>query len=69
MPRIAIKRLEREYQNLHELIPPMVNNCGQSETAKRLGISSSTVNTWLKANGYKLKRQYVREVQEGGAAR
>jgi transposase-like protein len=73
MPLLRIKHLETSLGDLHQVIPELVNQYGQHEAGRKLGISSATVNRWLKANGYKPKRmrlmKYIREVQEGGAAR
>jgi hypothetical protein len=64
----GISKIVHTHGNLHEVIPAMVNQIGQLKAADRLGVSPHTVNRWLKENGYKLKRQYVREYQEGSAA-
>ncbi|HUN08366.1 MAG TPA: helix-turn-helix domain-containing protein [Aggregatilineales bacterium] len=72
MPVHRIKHLETSYGDLHQVIPELVNQYGQHEAARKLGISSATVNRWLKTNGYKPKRmrlvKYIRESQEGSAA-
>lgn len=61
MARLAA--LEQKRGDLHQVIPRLVNAHGQAETARRLGVSVSTINNWLMRNGYVLKRQYVRENQ------
>lgn len=63
MANRRIRQLEQEEGDLHKLIPPLVNEYGQPETARRLGVSQSTISQWLMRNGYVLKRQYVRENQ------
>ena len=61
MPSQRMKNLEKKYGNLHPIIPKLVNQSGQNEAGKQLGVSASTLSKWLKQNGYVLKRQYVRE--------
>lgn len=56
-----ILELEQKYGDLHKVIPEMVNKHGQNTTGERLGVSASTINLWLKHNGYRLRKQYVRE--------
>jgi hypothetical protein len=55
-----LKLLQKEYGDLHEVIPPLVNLYGQSEAARRLGLSIGTVSTWLSINGYRQVVRYVR---------
>lgn len=44
------------------LIPAAVNKHGnQAAAAKELGLSPTTVNQWLKNNGYELRRIWVRQ--------
>lgn len=56
-----IKELEQQYGDLHTVIPPRVNEKGQAETGRELGISSATISTWLKKHGYKPRIVYVKE--------
>jgi len=42
-----------KWRGLHELnIVPMVNQYGQVEAARRLGVSQQALSKWLKAHGY-----------------
>lgn len=59
--RFRIKELERQYGDLHQVIPPLVNQFSQAEAAMRLGVSSATISKWLKDNNYVLKLEYVKE--------
>lgn len=36
----------------HDEIPEMVNEHGQLEAARILGLSQATISRWLKKNGY-----------------
>ena len=64
MPKRVLKQLEATLGDLHQVIPNLVNEYGQHEAARKLGISSASVNRWLKANGYRPKRmrlvKYIR---------
>ncbi len=60
----GISRIVEMRGNLHDVIPPMVNQLGQHQAAHQLGVSPFTINRWLRQNGYVLKRQYVRESEE-----
>lgn len=55
-----VKKLEAKHGNLDEVIPALVNDLGQKEAGERLGVSESTINTWLKKNGYKRVTQYIK---------
>lgn len=61
MPMQRIKTLEEKHGNLHKVIPPLVNECGQIEAGRQLGVAASTLSKWLKRNGYKSKMQYFHE--------
>jgi hypothetical protein len=56
----GISRIVEQYGNLHEIIPPLVNKCGQHQAAQQLGVSAFTINRWLKANGYRRVQRYER---------
>lgn len=58
-----IPELEDRHGDLHKVIPPLANKHGQNEAARILGISQSTVSHWLKSNGYKQIRQWVKDAQ------
>lgn len=60
-----LKELESELGNLEEVIPPKVNRQGQRRTAQELGVSESTINDYLKKNGWKLHMVYVKQQKEG----
>ncbi len=59
-----IPKLEQTYGDLHTIIPKLANELGQVKAANRLGISSASINRWLKKNGYVLQMQYVRRESE-----
>lgn len=52
MPVYRIRQIEREYSDMHSVIPKLVNVHGQAQAAQLLGISQTTVSKWLKDNGY-----------------
>lgn len=56
-----LRDLESQYGDLHKVIPKLVNQGGQQFAAFQLGVSISTVSTWLKDNGYIQKVEYVRK--------
>jgi hypothetical protein len=59
--RYRIRELEKEYGDLHKVIPPLVNNSNQAEAARSLKTSAATISNWLRDNGYIEKRTYVRK--------
>jgi DNA invertase Pin-like site-specific DNA recombinase len=59
------KLLAKQHGDLHELIPQMVNEKGQSKTADELGVHQGWISRWLNRNGY---RQVIQWVKEDGAA-
>jgi hypothetical protein len=61
MPLYRIRELEKNHGDLHLIIPPLVNEVGQSKAAAKLGLSASTVSKWLVHNGYKSRVIFVRE--------
>ena len=61
MPYKRIKQLEKEHGSLHQIIPALVNKNGQIRAGQALGVSATTINQWLKKNGYMRQIQYVRE--------
>lgn len=61
---MKLKSIEEKRGNLNDTIPQMVNEWGQVKTAKALGVSPSTVNLWLKDNGYQKKIIYVKKEQQ-----
>lgn len=56
-----ITQLKAKFGDLHSVIPRMVEQFGQEEAGKKLGLSETTVNHWLRDNGYKKVIRYVRE--------
>jgi len=52
--------LEKAHGDLNAVIPPLVNQHGQAEAGRRLGVSGATISNWLKFNGYTMVIQYVR---------
>jgi len=65
MPLYRIRELERKFGDLHSVIPPLVNEFGQSKTAAKLGISAASVSKWLISNGYKGRMIFERRESEG----
>ena len=55
-----VKNLQTSMGNLHEVIPPLVESLGQKGAGKKLGVSESTINQWLKEHGYKRVTRYIR---------
>ena len=47
-----LRKLEQEKGDLHKVIPPAVNKLGQKDAAEELHLSTATISTWLKDNGY-----------------
>lgn len=58
-----LKSIEQEHGDLHNLIPPLVNKLGQAPAAEKLGVAASTINLWLKENGYQKVIRYERMEQ------
>lgn len=58
-----LQELEQEHHTpLAQLIPQTVNTLGtQQAAAAALGISQTTISTWLKENGYAPKTIYVKK--------
>jgi hypothetical protein len=56
-----LRDLEAQYGDLHKVIPKLVNEGGQQYAAFQLGVSISTISSWLKDNGYIQKVEYVRK--------
>ena len=47
---------------IDQLIPDLLNRLGsQKAVADELGLSQTTISTWLKENGYVPKTVYVKE--------
>jgi len=61
MPYKRMERIEKEHGSLHQIIPALVNKNGQIRAGQALGVSATTINTWLRKNGYVRRIQYVRE--------
>lgn len=59
-----LKKLEAERGNLEAIIPPLVNAHGQEGAARELGFSKSTINLWLKQNGYEMRIVYVKREEK-----
>lgn len=66
MPPIKLRMLEKERGDLHAVIPPLVDRCGQIGAAQALGVSSATISRWLKDNGYKGRMVYKRDWEKTG---
>lgn len=62
--RYKLRDLEERHGDLHTVIPALVNQHGQYEAGRLLGVSGATISNWLRDNGYTLKTEYVRELEE-----
>lgn len=58
--RDKIPELEREYGDLHAIIPKLVSQFDQKYAANQLGTSQNTISRWLKNNGYCKKVTWVK---------
>lgn len=58
--KVTVKDLEKEYGNLEEIIPKLVNEGGQTYAAFQLGTTATTISKWLKAHGYIQKVEWVK---------
>lgn len=56
-----LKELSAEHGDLEALIVPIVNEAGQGEAARRLKISTATISTFLKKQGYVQVVRYVKK--------
>lgn len=54
-----VKKLEQKRGNLHHVIPPLVSQHGQVETARLLGLSAATISKWLRRNRYWQTNQWL----------
>ena len=55
-----MQELEDQHGDLDELIPKLLNELGsQKAVAERLGVAHSTINLWVKSNGYVRQVRYV----------
>lgn len=68
MAKYRLNELERRHGDLHSVIPELVNRLGQHRTAQQLGVSSFTINHWLKANGYVRVIRYEQRESENKSA-
>lgn len=57
----VLKDLEKEYGDLNNVIPKLVNQGGQKFAAFQLGTSSNFISRWLKDNGYTQKIEWVKQ--------
>jgi hypothetical protein len=65
MPYKKLERLQQQHGDLHQIIPAIVNQHGQIRAGQALGVLATTINKWLKQNGYERRTQYVRHESEG----
>jgi len=63
-----LAELEKEKGRLDRVIPPLVNRLGVVEAARKLKISSATISTWLKDNGYVSSTTWGKANMPGEAA-
>jgi transposase-like protein len=63
---MKLKAIEKQRGDLHQIIPPLVNEYGQHKAAEILGVSVSTINKWLKDNHYQMVVTY--QLTEAGRA-
>jgi hypothetical protein len=47
-----LKEIEKEKGDLHKIIPKLVNEHGQYEAGRLIGVSGATIHNWLKDEGY-----------------
>jgi hypothetical protein len=59
MPPIKVRGLEQEHGDLSRVIPALVNELGQWEAGRRLGVSSATISRWLRRNQYQQVTQWM----------
>ena len=59
--RYRIPELEKEYGDLHKIIPPLVNEGGQAYAAFQLDTTQATISRWLRDNGYAPKTTYEKQ--------
>jgi hypothetical protein len=52
--------LEKQYGDLHQIIPALVNDVGQVEAATRLGVKQNWLSRWLATNGYSRETVWIR---------
>lgn len=57
----ALRDLEKEYGDLKQIIPPLVNEGGQKYAAFQLNTAQSTISKWLKNNGYRQEIKWVKQ--------
>jgi DNA-binding PadR family transcriptional regulator len=53
------KLLEEQYGDLHEVIPAMVSENGQAQTAQDLKVTQGWVSRWLAKNRYEKRIVYT----------
>ena len=53
--------LEQEYGDLESTVLELVNEHGQAEAARQLGVSQPTVSQWLSEWGYKRIFRYEKD--------
>lgn len=59
-----LQEIEAQHGALDEVIPRLLNQMGsQKAVADHLGVAHSTINLWVKQNGYVRQVRYVRESQ------
>jgi hypothetical protein len=61
-----MKDIEVKEGDLHKVILPLVNEHGQIETGRKLGVSAATINKWLKRHGYTAKVIYIKRESAKG---
>lgn len=64
MPAVKVRKLEEKHGDLHQIIPPLVNEYGQWEAGKRLGVSGTTLSRWLRHHGYRLETRWIRDIDK-----
>ena len=62
--RFRLRDAAKEHGELIKVIPSLVNQHGQAETGRILGVSPATISLWLKANGYIAKTIYIRKEKQ-----
>lgn len=62
--RYVLAELEKQYGNLENVIPKLVNTGGQAYAAHQLNTTQATISNWLRSNGYEMLVTYVKRQTE-----
>ena len=59
--RNRLLEIEREHGDLHQIIPPLVNEDGQARAANELHVTQATICNWLREHHYHRITRYERK--------